>query len=266
MLSKNTSSALASVLEPRISFSWNTFPQDKWCNFSKDELKSLAIQIADFIGITPEQANLIEIRLEDHLVFRVQNQRLFVQAYCGYDTNEHGDYSLCTIAINRSDELSRYANEIWDISTKEQKGRFVKLGVLKNAQTQRELSCYFQHTWENIVWLLAEELSHAYIYLKAKNEVTFAKWQHLHVRELIKRKLIATDFYDCDFSEVEASRICLDVLKKFAQTLAPDRIPYYEELLADSNKLSLHVTPNIAHIVKDAYIKTGFNPRLYPSR
>lgn len=250
----------AKILQKHTSFYWQAQPKKEWCGYSPTDINQLISQISAQLGITPKQAELIDIHLEDHLVFRVGGVRTYVQAFCGYDSDGQGNYTRCTIAINRSQELSIYANSIWNDATREQQGRFTKLGVLKPGKTVHELSCFFLNPWENIVWLLTEELAHAVIYLKAQNETSFADKQEAFVLDMIRRDIGAADFYDCDFSEVEASRACLRVLAKLSRNLFPTRVPYFEKLLQKSIKQSVHVTPNISLIRDLAYIPTGFNP------
>lgn len=154
------------------------------------------------------------------------------------DYDNENQIEQVRLVFNRSKEVANYAIEKTE----------------KEEDRETGIPCVFVSPRENIIWLLAEELKHAQIWLKAGSKEREAGWQS-NYKEVLKRK--GRSFgpgYARDLQEVAVSRSALRILSK----LVPERANYFEGLRQKSLQTGRNVTPNIKKTADETYIETGF--------
>lgn len=232
----------ADILERNTHFNWE-HPQQDWAGMDRSRLKSLVGEVGELLGISAEQASGIETIFGDHIAVEYPNgDKHLNTALCLVDYDEGDSVKKCRVILNRSYELADYASA--GGST----------GSQRNKKNTEGISCKFEEPFENVVWLLAEELKHAQIWAMARDKSTEAKWREKYKRIMAVKGVLSDDDYVTDIQEVTASRNALRVLKK----LVPERADYYDRLYKQSLEEGKNVTPSIGKVMDKTYIKTGF--------
>jgi len=222
----------ALILQKNTLFKWD-HPKADWGGMNKTQLTELVGKIGVLFKITPGQARLIEPIFGDHIVVTFpDNSKCKKTAMCLVDFNEDESVKSCKVIFNRSLELVDGAS-----------------GVEEDG-----LGCVFETPYENIIWLIAEELKHAQIFQKAGSRSRESKWENNYKQVLIKKGIVSGDAYLTDIQEVTVSRNALEVLKE----LVPQRVDYFQKLYNESVRTFRHVSPNISRVREMTYLKTGF--------
>lgn len=242
----------AEILARRTSFKWKGKHQE-WGGFSKNDLKQLVGHIATFIGIPPHQAEKILIVFADH--FDKQRTDGGASAYC--DSSYLKSNTLFTdflIVFNRSLELAKYCLER-DSQINYDQDRIESLGVYEDDPDAEPISCRFENAQEAIIWMIAEELKHAQIFLIAKTYQKYEGWSDRFLEIMRAKGKGASHLYDTDLTEIAANRIVLRVLAKLT---TGKRQAYFRELYEES-LASGHIV--IGYIYEPTFVKTGFSPK-----
>jgi len=230
------------ILKKNTEFRWNKKPKT-FGGFDAKSLKELVATTGELIGIKPEQASKIRVIFGDQVHVDLPEGGTFINhAYCGTVYNDSGEAEKCFVVVNRSHELA-----------------LAESTTNTGEDNDDKVSCRFEHPWENVVWLVAEELKHAHINLVARNESKIESWQENYKDVLQKKGKKITTEYSSDLEEVTASRVALKVLEKLASKDYPERATYFRKLYQMSLEKSTNVTPNISNVVDDVYVITGYS-------
>ncbi len=221
-------------------------PDVRWGGMDQGQLTLMTAQVGELLEITPEQAKKIQVIFGDNIVveFIDTDESHTNTAFCIADSDKEGNIKGCRIIINRSEELALASAET----------------INHEESSDGRISCEFDDPYENIVWLIAEEMHHAKYWSTAKDIETADRWQQRY-DDLRKRKgIVSSEGYSNELIEVAASRNALRILKK----MNPHRTAYYQELYDRSLRESKHVIPDITKIENIAFVKTGYVPRGKP--
>lgn len=231
------------LITERTAFQWNAEPQDEWAGWDADYLILLTQTIALQLGYTNEQAEKLLIVFADHL--KVQGRAFLAGTIPQF--SPAGYVEKCGIVINRSQELALSQSK-----KQEAKDRYK---IEKKQENVEYLVCKLVDPREWIIWVLAEELMHAKLYMMARTQQRDAGIAR-RFKEIIRKKrgkLSNIDYENC-YQEVTVGRMCLRVLSK----LVPARRPYYEKLYQESLKTGKRPFPYVRHIAEKTFVSTGF--------
>lgn len=254
MIEKESANHLAQqILADHTSFRWEG-GQD-WVGCNQDDLRVLVGIIASSIGITPPQAERISLVFSDHLPAENSDNGGHTSLACcvGIYNGQTTRFLGCYVVINRSLELARYCLKRNRKTNRNQK-KLQSLGVYGSSPDTEPIYCEFENALEAVIWLIAEELKHAQIYLLAQTNNRYKSWSRRHL-EIMKSKGIKTgNLYTTDLSEIAT---CRTVLRILAMLSNEERRQYFRDLYGKSlvtGQIVIHV------LYEPALIKTGYSP------
>lgn len=230
------------ILVQGVSFEFWENPAPDWGGLDRSHLTNLVGTIGTMIGITPKQAEKIKIFFGDHIhiAIRGNSDKTIQSGACVVDFDDDLTVIGCRIVLNRSREVAKYTTK-----GPEPAGESNNDGV----------SLYLESPEELIAFIVAEELKHAQIWLKAgiKEAQENRDSKYLAIAKSHNHSVIKGLN---NLGEIAASRTALSVLKK----LVPAWAEYFESVRKQSLGKMARVTPDVTNIVNSAFIETGFDP------
>ncbi len=244
---------LATKQDLQISYHWSAEPLT-FGSFKPEDLSELITKQALALGISATEATKIRIHLADHLCLKVSGQPFLCHAYCLPELNTRGKYRCCHVVLNRSRELF-YHQTTWG-------------GTGTNnrwAETKRspdgELLAALNSEREIISWLIIEELNHAQVFLRSKNENRQYYWRDNYKSHISdKSGEYDPESYNYMLTEVTAARHALRLLSKQARQIGQeDRAAYFHGLYLESLTERRAVLPSYTRqLAERVFIPTGF--------
>ncbi len=225
-------------------FMWDAGPE--WLGMNQEELKSLYAEVGGALDIKPDEAKKIQAYFGDHIVVNFEHHSDINSACCITDYDDDDNVEKCRLIFNRSLEVAAY--------------RIYNDKISQESQTEG-LKCVFEDPKEALIWLMAEELGHAKIFIRAGTKERESKWQENYARILANKEISSNDKYRESLQEVTVSRNAVRILKKFF----PERAEYYQELYDSALEQNVQIIPDIRKVAGQTYISTGFNPAVLVS-
>lgn len=234
------------IIRKRIEFKWKG--DQTWLGLTKEDLTELTIQIAVFIGITPDQARKIRIIFGDHYQVSERSEPLSGVCRSVYYVNRW-KYTSHTVVINRSLEVALSNIQMYNAEKAEDDQKIQNLGLLG---TSSELCDLLLEGIEEPISTIAEELSHAHVKALAGSKIVLEIWRSRYIEILKTKGLITDELYDTDLLEIAAHRVKLRVLTYFSEG---ERREYFRKLYHES-LFQNRIHPSV--IYESSFIPTGF--------
>lgn len=240
----------AEVLRKNIKFKWKG--TQEWAGLTKADLVELTVQIAVFIGITPEQAKKITVIFGDHYKSRLDDSPY--SAVC-QSYHRDGVYSKVMVVLNRSLEVLQERITITKENREKEVVHLDSLGLYDSESDDLDRFCELTPP-ESVVWSITEELKHAQVDLMAGSPRRVDAWSKRYLEMLKKRGLKLKETYDTDLQEVVANRLVLRVLTHLGEEDAKE---YFRDRYLRSLQ-SRRVY--FASFTKRAFTQTGYKAPL----
>ncbi|MDO8498871.1 MAG: hypothetical protein Q7S44_03740 [bacterium] len=261
-LDRQGSERVANILQQKTSFFWDHSPRDSWAGFSEADLNTLVGKIAQIIGITETEAARITILFADDRTPIVNNEKMITPAICLPGQDAAGRYDQAYVLINRSKEVVTHTMGTRDIVNKEKKGIYQTSGVIYENSEEERLECELENPFEVIVSLIAEELKHAQVFLRARDPEKMSQWEQKYLAVLQRKGFVSSDLYDVSLQEVTASRVTAQVLEVLLRDQSPARCQYFRDLRQQSKTLGRSIVPTLSDkVIDETFIETGFDPK-----
>lgn len=241
-------------------FTWKAEPKT-WGGFTQKDLISLVDEIADFYRILPQDRRKIHIHFGDHEPFKTKDEPDILATAVHIPIYKNSSLinpiERCEIMLNRSLELSQSQSGL-DTTYKlgDRQGYIID-------EKQKIIGCLLRHPWEGVVWMLAEELNHAAVALKLRDDFRHFQIKRKYGRYARKFHEHGTqiDDYTQNIVEIAAHRQLLRFLEKMARKKRlPDRAALFRELYQLSLEKRMPVLLMDKEIASSLYIPTGYRP------
>lgn len=238
---------LAEIIAQKTRFDWQEEPVDNWAGYSQNDLLELTQKLAILLGITDQQAQLLEILFTDYK--KPEEQVLL--AFITRTSDRDGNIYRCKLVFNRSrklfDEFVAQNKALEKTKAQEETAKKQSNSELKKTE---KLKITLESPLEYFIWLIGEELCHAKLYFKAKTNQRDSMILLRFLGILEKKNRHSQIDYEKSYQEVIVARNCLKLLKK----LYPSRAELYEEVYQISLKTGRRPFPSIAKIKDKLFV------------